>query len=559
MAILQRKGYKGNPRLKRAGESIDCTREQFIEYIKCLNDPVYFIRNYMKIINVDKGLMNFEMYGWQEEMVGTVLNNRFTIAKIARQSGKSSIVTGIILWSILFQEEYSIAMLAHKEAQAKELLARIKMAYEHLPLWMQQGIKNWSKTHIELENGSEVMASATSSSAIRGNSVNMVYLDEFAIVEKNIQEDFFASVYPTISSGKSTKIVITSTPKGMDKFYEIWQKAEKGKNDYKIVDIPWYANPGRDEKFKQETIKNTSLHTWRAEFECQFLGSNLTLIDGEYLAKMETDDPISMSDDGSLHVFKEPVKGHTYVLTADVARGIGGDYSAFTVVDTTDEIAEVVATFYNNSIRPVMFPQVIYRMAMHYNQAYLLIETNDLGEDVADSLYWDLEYENILCVVKQKRTKTPRVSLAGMMERQAAFGLKMTSPVKKVGCATLKTIVEKDRLIIHDNRIKQELASFVEKNDSFKAEPGKHDDLAMSLVLFAWLTRQEIYKDLCAKQFQRSLQDENAEDIRKSTIGTVFVDNGVDNFWEDFEEDEMAALAADDAEIVDDFIRRYTK
>ena len=282
----QNAGYLGNPLLKKAGTEEEFTEEQIAEYIKCSDDPVYFIKNYVRIVNVDEGLVPFEMYPFQEKIVNTVHDNRFTIAKLPRQSGKTTTVVSYFLHYILFNEDVNIAILANKGSLARDILGRLQLAYENLPGFLQQGIKVWNRGDMQLENGSKIVAASTSSSAVRGGSYNMILLDEFAFVPKNIADEFFSSVYPTISSGDTTKIVIVSTPCGMNHFYKMWSDAQDNKNLYQPVEVHWSEVPGRDDKWKEETIKNTSKEQFQQEFECDFIGSINTLINAAKLKTM---------------------------------------------------------------------------------------------------------------------------------------------------------------------------------------------------------------------------------------------------------------------------------
>ena len=241
-------GYLGNPNLKPAGVGIEFTKEQVQEYLKCSQDPIYFIKKYVKIVSLDEGLVPFELYPYQEDIVNTVHNNRFSIAKLPRQSGKSTTMVSYILHYILFNQSMNVAILANKQATAREILSRLKLAYEYLPLWLQQGIVEWNKGSIELENGSRIIASSTSASAVRGGSFNMIFLDEFAHVPQNIAEEFFSSVYPTITSGQSTKVLMVSTPNGLNLFYHYWRGATKkpgehGKNEYIPIEVHWSQVP----------------------------------------------------------------------------------------------------------------------------------------------------------------------------------------------------------------------------------------------------------------------------------------------------------------------------
>lgn len=497
--------YLGNRNLKRSDVQIEWTPEQVKEYIKCARDPVYFIENYVKIVHVDRGLVPFEPYTFQKDMLSTFYRERFTICKMPRQVGKTTTVVGFMLWSVLFNEQYSIAILANKEAQAVEILSRIQLAYEHLPKWLQQGIVEWNKGNIKLENGSEIQASSTASSAIRGTSQNLIYLDEFAFVPSNIQSSFFSSVYPTISSGETTKVIITSTPNGLNLFYKLWNDSEKGRNSYKRIDVHWSDVPGRDQAWKEETIRNTSEEQFRQEFECEFLGSSATLISGTKLRQLSYNDPIK--SDEHYKVYEEPEPDRFYVTAVDTARGKDGDYSAFKIFDVTEYPFKDVFTYRNKTIDPLNYPAVIRQVAKHYNNSIVLVETNDVGQQVADILYHDLEYEQMLFTAT---SQTKGVIISSGFGSGAHAGVRTTKTVKKLGCSNFKSLVENDKLIINDYETLQEMFRFVAKGPSYEAEEG-NDDLVMCCVIFSWLVDQGYFRELMATDIRKLFQEENLQ------------------------------------------------
>ena len=386
--------YKGNPALKQRGQQHDFTQEQVKEFIKCSQDPEYFLTNYIKVISLDDGIIPFHPYPFQQKLVKSFNDNRFTICKLPRQSGKSVVTTAYLIHQALFRDNINIAILANKRDTAFELMAKLQTSYENLPKWLQQGVVQWNKGSIELENGSRITASSTSSSAVRGFSYNIVFLDEFAFVPTTMADEFFASVYPTISSGKSTKVIIVSTPNGMNHFYRMWHDAEKGKNSYNPIDAHWSEVPGRDDKWKEETIANTSEQQFQQEFECDFIGSAGTLISPAKLKNLVYDDPIESS--GGLDVYERPTPGHEYIMTVDVSRGMKLDYSAFVLVDITSYPHRVVAKYRNNTIKPMLYPDIIVQVAKQYNNAWILCEVNDIGDQVASIIFYDMEYENLL-------------------------------------------------------------------------------------------------------------------------------------------------------------------
>jgi hypothetical protein len=517
--------YLGNPNLKKANVATNFTPDEVQEYIKCADDPVYFIQTYIKIVSLDKGLIPFDMYDFQVEMTRKFHDKRFNIAKLPRQSGKSTIVTSYLLWYVLFNANVNVAILANKAATSREMLQRLQLSYENLPKWLQQGILQWNRGSLELENGSKIMAASTSSSAVRGMSFNVIFLDEFAFVPNHIADQFFSSVYPTISSGKSTKVIIISTPHGMNMFYKLWHDAELGKNEYIPTEVHWSAVPGRDAAWKEQTIKNTSEQQFKVEFECEFLGSVDTLIAPSKLRTMPYADPIAQNK--GLAIYKRVEPEHNYIVTVDVARGTSQDYSAFCVMDTTTVPYEMVARYRNNEIKPIIFPNVIIDVARNYNHAYILCEVNDIGGQVADIIQFDLEYENLLMVAMRGRAGQQLGQ--GFSGKKTQLGVKMSTAVKQVGCSNLKALIEEDKLIISDYDTIAELTTFIVKGQSFSAEDGCNDDLAMCLVIFAWMAMQEYFKQMHDNDVRQRIYDDQRENIEQDMAPFGFMSDGLDD------------------------------
>jgi hypothetical protein len=518
--------YLNNPNLKAAGVQIDWTEEQAQEYVKCMEDPVYFVKKYVKIVNVDLGLVNFELYPFQEKMIESFTDNRFTICKIGRQSGKSITCIAFFLHYILFNKDVSVALLANKLATARELLSRLQMAYEHLPKWLQQGVVTWNKGNIELENGAKVMAAATSSSAIRGGSFNILFLDEFAFVPNEMAEEFFNSVYPTISSGQSTKVIIVSTPQGMNHFYKLWVDAEEGRNTYNPISVHWSEVPGRDEKWKQTTIKNTSAEQFRQEFDTEFLGSTNTLINVTKLKNMPYKNPRKVAEDGNLKIYGFPKKDGVYFLTVDVARGRGGDYSAFSIFDATQVPYTQVVTYRSNNIPPMVYPTIIRRMAQTYNEAFVLVEINDVGQQISDILYHEMEYENIISISSDTR-KGQSIS-SGFSGKSTTMGIRTTKSTKKIGCMNMKSLIEEDKLIIKDFETINELTSFISKGHKYEAEAGKFDDLVDTLILFSWMTTDNFFKELCDVDTRKEIYEERLKHLEENMLPFGFITSSND-------------------------------
>lgn len=538
MPIKKTDHYLGNPLIKAANISVQFTPEQVEEYLKCSSDPIYFLEKYIKIVHVDRGLIPFEMYPFQRNIVRTIHDNRFTICKLPRQSGKSTTMVSYLLHHVLFNQDKKVAILANKLSTARELLQRLKKSYENLPKWLQQGIVEWNKLSIQLENGSKVIASSTSSSAVRGDTYSIILLDEFAFIPNNIAEDFFNSVYPTISSGESTKVVIVSTPKGMNMFYKMWKNAENGKNSYVPIEVFWNEIPGRDEKFKKETIQNTSERQWMQEFECQFLGSEDTLISSAKLATMPFEDPIRSTIEG-ISIFEDPKKDSVYIMCVDTCRAQGADYHAFTIIDVTTMPYKMVSKFRNNTLPVLMYPTIVEKMAKHYNNAYVLVEINDVGSEVADILYQEMEYENVVMI--SNRGKKGQKADGGFGDRGTVqFGIRTSYQIKKLGCSVLKEMVEQDKLLVSDLDVISEMSTFISKGISYEASEGHHDDLVDTLILFSWLTTQSYFREIIDIDTRKKLYEKRLMELEQSLSIFGFIDDGIQDFEEEKRKDSEA-------------------
>jgi len=516
--------YLGNPNLKKANTPINFTQENILEFMKCKDDPVYFARKYIKIVSLDSGLVPFSLYDFQEKLIRNFHESRFNICKMPRQTGKSTTCVSYLLHYAVFNDNVNIAILANKASTARDLLGRLQLAYENLPKWMQQGIIAWNKGSLELENGSKISANSTSSSAVRGGSYNVIFLDEFAFIPNHIADDFFASVYPTISSGQSTKVIIVSTPRGMNHFYRMWHDSERGKNEYVPTEVHWSEVPGRDEAWKEQTIANTSEQQFKVEFECEFLGSVNTLINPAKLKNLVYENPINRN--AGLDIHENPIKNHQYLITVDVARGLGNDYSAFIVVDITNFPYNIVAKYKNNEIKPMLFPSIIYDVAKGYNDAFLLVEVNDIGDQVASIIHYDLEYDNLL--MASMRGRAGQVVGTGFSGKKTQLGVRTTAAVKKLGCSNLKTLLEDDKILVKDYEIISELTTFSQKHNSFEAEEGCNDDLAMCLVIFAWLVAQDYFKEMTDNDIRKRLYEEQRNQIEQDMAPFGFIQDGLD-------------------------------
>jgi hypothetical protein len=506
MANNNNQGYRNNPHLKLPGVELQYTKEELEEYLKCANDPVYFCEKYIKVKTLDKGIVPFKLYNYQKKFIREIHKNRFVISKWPRQCGKSTCVTSYICHYVTFNQSVNVAILANRLKTAKEeLFSKLQLAYENLPHFLQQGVVEWNKTSFKLENGSRVMCDATSSTAIRGGSYNLLLLDEYAFLPSHVAEEFYTSTYPTISAGTTTKLIIVSTPNGMNHFHKLWVDANRS-NDHKLknkfvpVEVSWREtpiSPGkpdlRDDTWAAEQIANTSADQFEQEYGCNFLGSSDTLISSSKLNVLAAEEFLSEDSDG-LRIYEKPNKDKIYFLMADVARGQGSDYSAFTVVSGNETPYKVVASYRNNTISPFAFPNVIKKVGEMYNNAYVLVETNDIGSQISAILYNDLDYENLLMTKIMGRKG--QILSQGFANGKSEMGLRTTAQTKKLGCAIFKTLVEQDKILVNDERIIQEMMTFVSRSNTFKADDGHHDDMIMTLVFFSWLCRQEYYSDL---------------------------------------------------------------
>lgn len=515
------KSYNGNPNLKRAGVNVNWTPDMVQEMMKCAQDVVYFVKKYVKIVNVDRGLIPFEPYDYQVEMLEAMANNRYNIIATSRQAGKSTTTCAFILWYILFNNDKNVALLANKAETAREILSKIQLAYQHLPKWMQHGVTEWNKGSFELENNSRVIATATSADNIRGFSINLLFIDEAAFIDN--WDEFFTSVYPTISSGSTTQVILVSTPNGLNHFYATWQNAVEKRNNYHNIMVKWDRVPGRDELWKKDTLGalNFDMEKFSQEFEVEFLGSSGTLIAGWKLKELVHLTPVHQHD--GLRMYSQPENGHAYVCVADVSRGKGLDYSAFSIMDVSKMPYKQVCVYRNNTVAPIDYADILFRVCKSYNNAGVLVEINDIGGQVADSLHYDFEYDNILFTESAGRAGKRITSGFG---NNVDRGVRTTKNVKSIGCSILKLLVEQNQLIVNDFDTISELSTFSRKGVSYEAEPGKHDDMVMGLVLFAWLSDQDYFKELTSINTLAMLREKTEEEISGDLVPFGFVDDG---------------------------------
>jgi hypothetical protein len=477
----------------------------------------------MKIVSLDEGLINFDLRDYQKDMIRSMKDNRYCAFNLSRQSGKSITVCAFLLWYIIFNESKEVAILANKGDTAREILSRIQLAYQYLPKWLQQGTTVWNKGSFELENGSKIIATATTSDNVRGHSISICYLDECAFIDN--YDEFFASVFPTISSGSETKIIMTSTPRGLNHFYKTVKLAKEGKNGFNVIEVPWHRVPGRDDNWKQKTLEalNGDTEKFDQEFNIQFLGSSGTLISGWKLQELVDQKPIMKNDDG-LKQYKTPIKDRQYVVIVDVARGKGLDYSAFSIIDITSMPYEQVCTFKSNNILVADYAEVILQTATLYNSAYILVEINDIGEQAAWTLQNEFEYENLFCT--EAGGPRGKKLTSGFGTSSKDLGIRTTKVVKSVGCSMLKMLIEQNQLIINDADTISELTTFSKKNNSYEAESGANDDLVMGLVLFGWMTGQQYFKDLNNINTLIEMREKTKDEVSDDILPFGFINNG---------------------------------
>jgi len=502
-------GYLGNPNVKRDGVVSNFSKDQITEYARCMRDPVYFCTKYLKVIHLDHGLVPFELYPYQEKMFDHFNESKYSIVLACRQSGKSISSCGYLLWYSLFHATKLVAILANKAATAREMVGRITLMLENLPFWLQPGTKTLNKGEITFSNNSRIIAAATSASSIRGLSVNLLYLDEFAFVENDAV--FYTGVFPVISSGKSTKVIITSTANGLgNTFHKIWEGAVQKTNTYNPFRVDWWDVPGRDAQWKKDTIGNTSELQFKQEFGNDFIGSGATLISGDHLLKMSAKSPVYTQ--GSMKVYEKPIEDHNYMIFVDVAKGRGQDYSTFNVIDVTARPFQQVGVYRDNMISPLLFPDVIYKYAMAYNEAYVVIESNDQGSVVCNGLYYEIEYENVFVesTVKAKD-----------------LGVNMTKKVKRIGCSNIKDLIEENKLVIVDHETIVELSCFEAVGSSYEASKGNHDDLVMNLVMFGWFSTNPFFTELADVDVRMLIHGENIRMIEDAVVPFGFIDNGL--------------------------------
>ncbi len=530
--IELKNGFQGNMKLKRPGEKFAWTKEQQEEYFRCSQDPVYFVENYIKVIHVDHGLVPLKLFDYQLEMLRSMAFNRNTIITTARQIGKSTVTCAFITWFVIFHSDKTVALLANKGDTAREIMNKVHIGYQNLPKWLQQGVLAANKGTLELENGSRVIAAATSGSAIRGYSINLLFIDEAAFIEN--WEEFFTAVAPTISSGKTTKMILVSTPNGLNHYHKLWVNSKTGRTDYNPIAVTWRQVPGRDEEWRKKTLADLNFDDdkFAQENECQFLGSSGTLITGKVLGELVHQEPLNEHD--GLAQYKKPEKGRQYTIIVDVSKGVGLDHQAFSVMDVTAMPYNQVCTYYNNNTLPGDYAEVVYQTAKLYNDATVLVEINSpAGEVVTNLLIEEFEYDGLLFTDRGGGRSGKRISMGAGGKAGVDKGINTTVNVKAKGCSILKILVENQQLILNDHNSISELSTFSKKGKSYEAEPGCYDDLTMTLVLFAWLTDQQFFKEMTDINTLQRLRNTREEDVENNMLPFGVMVNGSEHFDDD--------------------------
>jgi len=529
--------FNGNPKLKAANATIDYTDEQIQEIVKCMDDFVYFCVNYIKIIDQDSGkVIAFDLYDYQREMAQIYKDEKRVIILAPRQCGKSIFTIAYLLWVGTFNDYKNIILVANKESTAKKTLRKLKEMYFYLPFWMKQGLTEWNKKQISFENGTNIYAESTSSSGNRGDTASIVFLDEAAIIEKNLWDEFYTSVYPTIASVKSAQIIITSTPKGYNHFYQLWSMALNKQNDYKPFRVKWNEVPGRDQNYKTKTVAafgggSKGLRKWRQEFECFFTGSGGTLIEGQVLEDLKPAIILESRMDDKFNIYEYPEEDAQYCLIGDVAEGVGGDYSTCQIfkIDFQNSHKQV-ATFRDNMIKTNEFNTVIDQICKYYNNALAIVESNTYGREVLNRLVFEDEYENVFFEFDAKD-----------------YGLKMTTLTKKIGNSYLKSNIEDSKIVLVDFETISELSKYVLRSNVYRADDGQHDDLVTPLVLFSYfLSKKELIENWLTVDNNVIGKTKMEQQIESELLPVGFINNGL-------EEINLQNVVTDNADFEEDF------
>jgi hypothetical protein len=512
MSINPKEFFAGNKNLRAAGSIHNYTHEELLELAKCKNNPIYFINNYCKVAKGGVGLVNLKLFDYQYPMLESFIEHDKSIVVAPRQCGKSTTFAAYALWCILFKQSYTVAILANKLSVAKEILDRVQNMFLNVPRFLQQGVLSFSKTSMELENKSKIFVSTTSASGIRGFAIDLVFLDEFAHIQDHIANDFFTSTYPTISA-TGGKLIIVSTPKGMNHFHKMWKEAISARSGFNPVFVNYRDIPLYNKKWAEATKKDIGAVRFAQEYECDFLGSVNTLISPTTIQNMTHDNPIT-TDNNGISIYEEPIAGQSYLITCDTSEGVGGDNTAFLVFDVTDYPITVVAKFASNIISPFLLPRVLYEVGAKYNYASILVESNNLGKQVVNDLYMELEYPNLI----------------GESFHSPTYGVRTTKSTKAIGCATFKDLCETQRLLVIDHDIIEEISNFVKHKTSYAASEGHKDDLVMCCVLMSWFASTEQWDTIRNSTFRKEIYEARQKQMEEMLMPFGIISNGITEF-----------------------------
>lgn len=534
LELLSTFSFRGNKRLRPKGAVIEYTEEMLDELSLCKADPVYFIEKYCKVIHVDRGLVPFILHDYQKRMITAYKDNRFVCTMASRQLGKTVCVAAFFCWFVLFHDEKTTVILANKAAVSREILSRVQIMYEHLPRWIQQGVTSWNKGSIELENNSRILCGATSSTGYRGFSIALLYLDEYAFVPNNVADEFYTSMFPTLSSGEETKMILSSTPNGYNHFHKIWHDANtldangNKKSIFTPVLCMWHEHPDRNERWAAEQLLALGEVKYAQEVTCDFVGSSLTLLRGETLSRLTYENPLKEYDGEfkGLKVYKYPEKNKVYCTTVDTSRGRHLDSSAFAVFDISQFPHTIAATYRNSDVAPLMYASVVDKISRNYNNSYLLIEINDIGAQVAETIYMDLEYDGDMFWTKSGDN-------LGKVGNDPYPGIRTTKKTKRIGCANLKDMIENNQLLINDFDMISELSTFIQKGTgSYEADEGFHDDTVTTLWLHAWLVSQPFFNQLTDQNVRLAMHQEHINEMEDRLMMTTYYSDGIDEVIE---------------------------
>ncbi len=476
----------------RPGHKVNYTKEMVWELQKCASDIVYFAENYFTVlhpIHGKKRLCELEgLYDFQKDMIKNFSENRFSIVLASRQVGKTTCSCIYLLWFALFNTDKTLAILANKQSTAQSIVGDIKIAYEQLPAFMKPGVKKYDALTIEFDNGTTVFSRATSEDALRGESVSLLFLDEFAFVPENVADAFWASNFPTISTGGS--IIIVSTPNGTaGLYYELWKKASNREKDnrgvlWKSIRIRWDQHPDRDEKWKDEMLESIGKVKFSQEFDCSFTGSTYTLITGDTLEKLNSIDPAFYVEEG-YYLWKRPEPNRIYLMGGDVAKGANSDFHVLNIFDVTDFYKngkyEQVAIFRRNDISAFDFKDKIIEIGKQWNDAMVIIENNDIGHAVVQNLYFDDGYEN-----------------TWFNQDKGEYGIRATTKTKPIALSYFKEDIESFKMLIHSEDMVRELSYYEEiRTGIFGARNGReyHDDTVASGYWVSYALRSLYFQD----------------------------------------------------------------